>query len=133
MVKIQDNRLKFINEKIEELSKKDLEVKKILEKYNILNSEIFINKLTFWEIVRFIQDLNKENKLIISEIVWIKLKLFENWLDCLVYLRNICSHWENIINKKMIKTVEWKDIIELFWIESNNRYISYIYFNKFKQ
>lgn len=124
-LKIQDNRIIFINQKIEELSKKDLEVKNILDKYSVLNAEIFINKLTFWELVRFIQDLNKENKIAFSKIIWIKLKLLLNWLDCLVYLRNICSHWENIINKKMLKAVEWYEINKLFWIENNNRYISY--------
>jgi len=123
--KIQDNRIEFINEKIKELYKKDLEVKNILDKYNILNSEVFINKLTFGEVIRFIQDLNKENKILISKIIWIKLKLLLNWLDCLVYLRNLCSHWENIFSKRMIKSVEWKDINNLFWIENNNSYISY--------
>lgn len=123
--KFKDKRIKFISEKIQDLSKKDLEVKKILEKYSILNWEVFINKLTFWEVVRLIQDLKKENKLIISKIIGIKLTLLENRLDCLVYLRNICSHWENIFNKKMLKSVEWKDINKLFWIENNNSYISY--------
>jgi abortive infection bacteriophage resistance protein len=123
--KFKSNRIKFIREKTDDLYKKDLEVKKILEKYKIINSEVFINKLTFWEIVRFIQDLKEENKLIISEIIWIKLTLLENWLDAIVYLRNISSHWENIFNKEMIKSVKWKDINKLFWIENNNRYISY--------
>lgn len=123
--KFKSNRMKFIREKTDDLYKKDLEVKKILEKYKIINSEVFINKLTFWEIVRFIQDLKEENKLIISEIIWIKLTLLENWLDAIVYLRNISSHWENIFNKEMIKSVKWKDINKLFWIENNNRYISY--------
>jgi len=122
---IQNSRIEFINKKIETLSKKDLEIKNILKKYKTLNSEVFINKLTFGEIIRFIQDLNKQNKLIISKKIWIKLKLLLNWLDCLVYLRNICSHWENIFNKEMIKSVEWKDINKLFWIENNNSYISY--------
>jgi hypothetical protein len=39
--------MKFIREKTDDLYKKDLEVKKILEKYKIINSEVFINKLTF--------------------------------------------------------------------------------------
>lgn len=124
-IKIQDNRKIFINKKIKELLQKDEEVKNILKKYKILNAEVFINKLTFWEIVRFIQDLNKENKIIFSQIIWIKIVLLENWLDCLVYLRNISSHWENIFNKKMLKTIEWNKINGIFWIENNNRYITY--------
>ena len=123
--KIQDNRIEFINIKIDEFSKKDKEVKNILDKYEKLNVEVFINKITFGEFIRIIQDLNKENKLIISKTIWIKLKLLLNWLDCLVYLRNLCSHWENILNKKMIKSVEWKEINNLLWIENNNSYISY--------
>lgn len=118
-------RLKFIEEKILELSKKDRQVQKILNDSQKLNGEIFINKLTFWEIIRCIQDLKKEYKLLLSQIIWIKLTLLENWLDCLVYLRNLCSHWENIFNKKMIKSIEWKKIFELFWSENNNRFIAY--------
>jgi abortive infection bacteriophage resistance protein len=118
-------RLKFIDEKILELSKKDRQVQKILDNSRTLNGEVFINKLTFWEIIRCFQDLKKEHKLLLSQIIWIKLTLLENWLDCLVYLRNLCSHWENIFNKKMLKSIEWKKIFELFWSENNNRFIAY--------
>lgn len=122
---IKENRIKFINDKILYLIQNDSEVAKILEEYKILNAEVFINKLTFWEIIRFIQDLDENNKRIISRIIWIKIILLENWLDCLVYLRNICSHWENVFNKEMLKSIKWYDITDLFWAENKNNYISY--------
>lgn len=121
----REKRIQFIKDKVEELKVKDKEVKNILRKYQNLDAEVFINKLTFWEIIRCIQDLTKENKLVFADEIWIKLKLLQNWLDCLVYLRNSCSHWENILNKTMIKSVIWKDIEQIFGSENSKSYIFY--------
>lgn len=123
--KYREERINFIKYKIEDLYKKDAEVSYILNNWGSLHGDVFINKLTFWETIRFIQDLKKDNRLILAEIMWVKLTLLENWIDCLVYLRNICSHWENILNKTMVKSIEWKHINSIFWVENNNRFISY--------
>lgn len=121
----REKRINFIEEKTKELQKKDPEVSGILKKYNILDAEIFINKLTFWEIIRFVEDLNTQEKLKFSSEISIKWTILQNWLDCLVYLRNMCSHWENIFNKNMIKTVKWRDIEQIVWVWNNNAFISY--------
>jgi len=115
--KYSNNRLLFIKEK----------TKALKEKHKKINPEIFISKLTFWEIVKLYKDLKPKNKEKILKHFNIPLKVFDNWISCLNYLRNLSSHWENIFNRNMTKTLKVKEVILKFWEWSNNKFISYFY------
>ena len=122
--KYLEKRIEFIENKKEELIKKDLEVKKYFKKNKNISCELFINKLTFWEINRFFQDFKLKNKQMVSQKFWLDFILFESWLESLIYLRNLSSHWENIFNRKMLVWFKWKKIIDLVW--NNNRFKGFL-------
>ena len=122
--KYREKRINFIDEKIKKLVKKDDESKKEFFNNSNISHELFINKLTFWEINRFFQDFKLKYKQIISEKFWLDFILFESWIESLIYLRNLSSHWENVFNRKMLVWFKWRKIINLTW--NNNRIESFL-------
>jgi len=131
--KYSSDRIKFVREKVKYLREFDLDTKK--QKWGFIDSKVFFDKLTFWELVKFFKTLKYEYKIQISLFYGIKnIHIFESWIFAFRYLRNLCSHWENIFNRKFIKTIEWKKISECFEIKRNNVFISYFtilsFFNK---
>lgn len=130
----KDSRLSFLYWKVWLLKNKDLEIKRNIEDYWDIPIWLFIDKLHFWEVYKIFLDFKKENQYKIVDYYWIDYKLFVNWLQCIAYLRNLCSHWENIFNKKFTYSVKANELFEEFWITKNNSYISYFYilsiFNK---
>lgn len=117
----------FIKEKTLLFRERDPEIKKIQMNQKI-PAALFIDKLTFWEVVKLFRDLEKKNKYFFVDYFWIiDVHLLENWLFCLKYLRNLCSHWENIFNKKMVEKIRWREVSQFFQRESNNTYISYFF------
>jgi len=115
--------LNFIKDKEENFKNYDNEVRKDL----LLNNEIlvflFIEKLTFWEVNKLYRALNTKYKKNITINYWINVFIFSSWIYSLKYLRNLCSHSENLFNRKMVYSLEWREILNIFWV--SNSYISY--------
>ena len=122
---IAEKRLEFIHKKIEEWKSTDRKVKDffIYNATSKLPDYIFFDKLTFWELVKTYKDLKLEHKKTIAEYFWINGMIFEDWIYSLKYLRNLCSHYENIFNKKMTISIRSELILELIW--NQNTFISY--------
>ncbi len=139
-------RIKYLNKKLRKLSNSDDEIKKYLyrniernsqstvefqfseitECYNdnIELNSLFIDKLQFWEIIKCYLDLKTEYKLLFTDYYWINLTILDSWLEWLLYLRNVSSHWWNIFNKKMVISVKWREITKQLKISENNLYSS---------
>lgn len=118
-------RLEFIENKTIERKNNDPLVKNYFEhnKTKNLPDYIFFDKLTFWEITRIFKDLKLEYKKTIAEFFWINWFMFEDWIFALKYLRNLCSHYENLFNKKMTISVRSRLIKEL--IGNQNTFLAY--------
>ncbi len=126
-IKFRDWRLAFLYNKVALLKKQDIEIKNNLNNQWFIPVNLFIDKLQFWEIFKIFQDLKIKNQIKISNYFGIDYKLFRNWLQCINYLRNLCSHWKNIYNRKFTFSIMAKELYKEFWINDNNTYISYFY------
>ncbi len=117
--------LDFIKNKEDLLLKNDVDVKKYIRNTDDKTIELylFIDKLTFWEILKLFRHLKIKLKKKISNIYWINVFIFWSWIYWLKYLRNLCSHSENIYNRKMNYQLEWTELLNEFWL--NNSYIVY--------
>jgi len=121
-----DERLQFIYHKMIERKKSDLIVKNFLEKQSKneeLSDNIFFDKLTFGELIKVFRDMKTGYKTKVSKYFGISLKIFDNRIFALKYLRNLCSHHENIFNKKMTIHLMWYEITKLCW--NTNSFLSY--------
>lgn len=119
-------RLGFIGNKTVERKANDATVKNYFSRNpqsEILPDYIFFDKLTFGELIKIYRDLKIEYKKIISEYFWINVRIFENRIFSLKYLRNLCSHYENVFNKTMITNIKSEMIEEMFG--NVNRFIWY--------
>jgi len=114
----------FIQEKLLYYKEHDSEIKKWIIKQEKINS-ILIDKLNFWEIYKVFCDLKEEYQYRVIDYYKIDTRLFWNWFLCFVYLRNLCSHWENVFNRKMTFSIKAREILKLFRINTNNYFISY--------
>jgi len=117
----------YIEKKIIDLKYNDIECFNFIEKNNFLSSEFFFDNLTFWEIINIFYDLTLEKQYIISKYYWIPLEIFKSWISGVLYLRNLSSHWKNIFNRKMTKSLKWRELINVFWNNNNSSYISYLF------
>ncbi len=126
-IKYKDSRLSFLYNKISILKRKDSEIKNNLNTDLFIPVDLFVDKLQFWEIFNIYLDLKIEYQIKISNYYGIDYKLFNNWMKCISYLRNLCSHWENIYNKKFTFSIIAKELFLEFNIKENNTYISYFY------
>ncbi len=115
----------FIENKEENFKNYDNDIKKdlLLNKNSFISIYLFIDKLTFWESLKIFRALNIKYKKNISKNYWINVYIFSSWIYWLKYLRNLCSHSENIFNRKMVYELEWIEIVDNF--EVNNSYIAY--------
>lgn len=62
---------------------------------------LMVNILTLGEIIRTIKLASKKNKNKLSKCFNTDYDTLESWLDCLVLVRNICSHNSNLIDIKL--------------------------------
>lgn len=120
-------RLMYNEKRIIWLKYDDIECEKNFYNDGILDFELFYDNLTFWEISFILKDLSTESKYKISKKIWIPKALFESWIWAIWYLRNLSSHWKNIFNKKMTRSLKWRVFTETFWTEENASYISYFF------
>lgn len=121
-----DKRLSFVFAKIVELKEKDPIIKYFFWKHDKeteIPDYLFFDKLTFGELLKIFEDLNFDYQKEIASYFWIVPTLFIARMKCLHYLRNLCSHYENIFNRKMTFAIRAEKIEELFWV--NNMFISY--------
>lgn len=121
-----DKRLSFIFSKIAELKSKDPTIKYFFCKYNSeteIPDYLFFDKLTFGELLRIFEDLDFEYQKTIANYFWIVPIIFIGWMKNLHYLRNLCSHYENVFNRNMTFAIRAEKAQELFW--TNNMFISY--------
>lgn len=123
----KDSRLSFLYLKLSILKKKDNEVKKVFKNTWNIPIGLFIDKLQFWEVYKIFLDFKKVNQYKVVDYYGIDYKLFVNWIQCISYLRNLCSHWENIFNRKFTFSIKANELFEEFGIKNNNVYISYLY------
>lgn len=120
------NRIKFIENKILEWRINDTKVKNYFSAHfdeKTLPDYIFFDKLTFWELIKIYKDFNLEHQKTIAWYFGINGMLFTDWMYSLKYLRNLCSHYENVFNKTMTFSVGSRTILQL--IESQNTFVSY--------
>jgi len=114
--KFLGKRLKFNQEKIEELKKRKKEI----------NANNFFENLTFWEIVRYFRDLKTKYKnIIVKYYNFKKIYIFENWIFSLRFFRNLLCHWETIIFREFEEKLKWN----IFYNEKNlknNWFLSYL-------
>ncbi len=89
-------------------------------------NDVFIDSLTFWEIVKTFNALIKENKRKISNYYWIDLYIFENWLIWIKELRNKTSHNSNLMNLNIEHTLNVNEIIKLNCINKNKQLPIYL-------
>lgn len=120
----QEERMIFIQEKLSYYKTHDTEIKKWVIKRDNINN-ILIDKLNFWEIYKVFCGLKEEYQYQVVDYYWIDTRLFFNWFLCFVYLRNLCSHWENVFNRKMTFAIKAREISKLFHIDTNHYFISY--------
>ena len=100
----------FIERKIKYLKENNEECLNIKWRIEV---NIFISKLTFWEISHLLRKLNIKNKKNILKQFWFyKLRFFENWISNIRYLRNLVCHWENIFNRKYEKKIDFYNTAE---------------------
>jgi len=125
ILKYLETVLKFIKDKEEYLLSYDNDIKRDFLKNKKISVFIFIEKLTFWETLKLFRALITKYKKNITKNYWINVFIFSSWIYSLKYLRNLCSHSENIFNRKMVYKLEWTEIIDFFWF--NNSYISYFF------
>ncbi len=120
-----DNRLMFIKDKIEDRKKNDITIKTYY-KYNpnsSLPDYLFFDKLTFGELVKILKEMRPDYQKVISAYFWINSEIFMGWIFCLKYLRNLCSHYEYLYNRKMTFHLKSKVINEGIW--NQNSFLSY--------
>ena len=112
-------------EKFSKNKKEYFENKKINYLKNDWNFNYFIliENLTFWELITIFQNFKSKYKKIISKNYNFNVYLIENWLFISKYLRNICSHYENLFNLKWFFRIDSKEILEL--LNTNNSFLSY--------
>ena len=125
--KFRDDRIMFFNQKIDKLKNDDSEIRDIYNQWWKIPNYLLVDKLQFWEIYKIFIDLEDKYKKKIAEYYLIDYVLFTNWFQCMVYLRNLCSHWENIFNRKFTYSVKANELFKIFNIYQNNIYISYFY------
>lgn len=104
-----EKRLQYITDTTGTLRKHDVTTKKYFSNNpdaDHLPEYIFLDKLTFGELIYMFRDLKTTYKKEISNYYGINYKLFENWIDCLRYLRNLCSHYEPVYFRKMLYAVK---------------------------
>jgi len=101
----------FIKNKTKYLKIKDNECKKIKWKINV---NIFISKITFWEILHLFRKLNiKYKKNINNNSFWFKkIKFFEDWINNIRFLRNLVCHWDNLFNRKFERKIDFYNTLE---------------------
>ena len=119
-------RLCYNEKKIVDMKYSDLEIKKDINDNWTISTSLFIDNLTFWEIINIFIDLNIVNQKKISAYYWLPLEIFINWLKIIGYLRNLCSHSRNIYNKKMTLKLKSKIITDLIGKNNSNSYIWYM-------
>ena len=116
--KYAHKRLLDIDKTTNVLKKNDVTSKKYFkenphEKY--LPEYIFFDKLTFWWLIFLFKDLKTPTKKSIARHYWVNYLLLENRIDCLRYLRNLCSHYEPIFFRKMLYAIKWFEVEESIW------------------
>ncbi len=110
----------FFEEKIKSFENKRIKI--FLQNWKI-NNFALIENLTFWELITLFQNFTTKNKKLISKKYPFNTFLIENWLFIAKYLRNICSHYENLFNLKWFFKLDSKEIYEK--LDSNNSFLSY--------
>ncbi len=120
-------RLEFVNKKTEDLKNLDVNAKGYFlsnpnESY--LPDYMFFDKLTFGELIKCYQDMKLEYKKQVSSYYGINVLVFDNWITTLLYLRNLCSHYEPIFARTMTFGIKAHDINKLIW--NNNTCIAYL-------
>ncbi len=121
-----DINFKFIKDKITYLKNEDKDIRLYCKNHNEISIFLFIEKLTFWEIVKIFRNLKtKYKKEISSEYNFKNYDIFENFVLILRYVRNICSHYSNLFNIKWIIKTTNKELVEYF--ENKDSYLVYFY------
>jgi len=124
--KYVDNRINFIETKLKYFRQKDTDIKQ-LNKNKEVSCDIFIDKLTFWELIKIYRDLKVDYKYQINKFYNFRIiNIFESWIFWLRFLRNLSSHWENIFNRSFEYSIKWDKILYLLNLKKNNNYISYL-------
>jgi len=124
--KFLEKTLVFLNDKELYLKKESRDIKKNISNSEIVELEInmFIDKITFWEVVKIFKHLNIRYKKIISNYYSIKNYLiFENFIQILKYIRNISSHHSNLYNIKGTFKIHLFEVQKVFW--NRISYLSY--------
>lgn len=82
---------------------------------------LMVNVLTLGEIIRIIKLASKKNKTKLSRYFNTDYDTLESWLNCLVLVRNICSHNFNLIDIKLKTRPKVPDEFknELFQVNEN--------------
>ncbi len=122
-----NKRLIYNEQKIIRLKYDDIECHDNYYNNWILSSNLFYDNLTFWELISIFYDLNRDYQYKIAWEFNIPLDNFKSWVSGLGYLRNLSSHWKNVFNKKMTKSLKGRKLVEVFWTDQNSSYISYFF------
>jgi abortive infection bacteriophage resistance protein len=117
------DRIDYLNKKLLKLWYCDDEIKRHIDR-KVEQNSLLIDKLNFGEMIKCYLDLKTEYKLLFSKYYWINLNILNSWLDWLLYLRNVSSHWWNVFNKKMVISIKWREISKQLNINENNQYSS---------
>lgn len=83
-------------------------IRHIKEKYKIDDLPLWalVEILSFGALSKFIKLMQKDEQLELMNflnIASLKINVFENWIETLSYIRNLCAHHSRLWNRKLVK------------------------------
>ncbi|ECO3391975.1 TPA: Abi family protein [Campylobacter jejuni] len=87
-------------------------VKHIKIKYNTDNLPLWalVEILSFGTLSKFVKLMHKEEQLELMKIFaleHIQINVFENWIETLSYIRNLCAHHSRLWNRRFVKKFKY--------------------------